>query len=197
MNDSNSNRLEQFKRFNADTIARTGSFELDMTPENALPLITAPGEKLWISTWDPVMLNGDGFNKGTVFVTSNHGHISYWHVMDYDTEAHHALYVRVTPEADTGTVDVSIQSNGKGGSTVNVSYQLTALSAAGNENLAASFSEPKYSQMMEDWKTMIESNREKIDKHFSRRGRPRNINHGGSNEALNDSCRCGCSPGLR
>ena len=168
MSDTNSTILKQFKRFNAMTISRIGSFELDMTPDDTLPLFTAPGEKLWISTWDPVMLNGDGFKKGTVFVTSNHGHVTYWHVMDYDTEAHHALYVRVTPEADTGTVDVSISSNGKGGATVSVSYQLTALSPAGNENLTASFSESKYTQMMEDWRTMIVSNREKIDKHFSR-----------------------------
>ena len=32
--------------FDAVTIARTGSFELDMTPEEALPLFTAPGSGL-------------------------------------------------------------------------------------------------------------------------------------------------------
>ena len=138
---SGCNHGGSFSEFDALTISRSGSFELDMKPENALPLFTAPGEKLWISIWDPVVLNGDGYEKGTVFVTSNHGHTTYWLVTDYDTDAKHAQYVRVTPEADTGTVDVSIASNGKGGSTINVTYQLTALSPAGNDNLQESFGE--------------------------------------------------------
>ena len=162
------NHDDDFSGADAITIARNGSFELDMTPEEALPLFTAPGEKLWIPIWDPVVLNGDGFEKGTVFVTTNHGHTTYWLVTDYDTDAKHAQYVRVTPEANTGTVDVSITSNGKGGATVNVAYQLTALSPAGNENLKESFSESNYAAMMEDWRTMINDSREKIDNHFGR-----------------------------
>ena len=154
--------------FDALTITRTGSFELDMTPEEALPLFTAPGEKLWIPIWDPVVLNGDGYEKGTVFVTNNHGHTTYWLVTDYDTDAKHAQYVRVTPDADTGTVDVSITSNRKGGATVNVAYQLTALSPAGNENLKESFSESNYAEMMEDWRSMINDSRNRIDEHFGR-----------------------------
>ena len=157
-----------FSDFDALTVTRTGSFELDMTPEEALPLFTAPGEKLWISIWDPVILHGDGYEKGTAFVTTNHGHATYWLVTDYDTEAKHAQYVRVTPEANTGTVDVSIISNGDGGASVNVAYQLTGLSPAGNADLEKSFSESAYADMMEEWRTMIDDNRERIDQHFGR-----------------------------
>jgi len=157
-----------FSTFDALTIARTGSFELGMTPDEALPLLTAPGEKLWISIWDPVILNGDGYEKGTAFVTSHHGHTTYWLVTDYDTGAKHAQYVRVTPEANTGTVDVSVTANGTGGATINVTYQLTGLSPAGNSDLEESFSESKYAEMMKDWRNMINESREKIDKHFGR-----------------------------
>ena len=115
-----------FSASNAITDSRSGSFELEMSPEEALPLFTALGEKFWIPTWDPVVLNGDGVETGTVFVTSNQGHKTHWIVMDYDSQAYHALYVRVTPEVDAGTVDVSLVSNGKGGSVVTVSYELTA-----------------------------------------------------------------------
>jgi len=154
--------------FDAVTIARTGSFELDMTPEEAQPLFTAPGERLWISVWDPFILHGDGYEKGTAFVTSNHGHTTYWLVTDYDTGTKHAQYVRVTPGANTGTVDVSITSNGNGGSTVNVAYQLTGLSPAGNANLEESYSESNYAEMMEEWRTMINDSRETIVEHFGR-----------------------------
>jgi len=159
---------DDFSGLDALTIARTGSFELDMTPEEAQPLFTAPGEKLWIPIWNPVILNGDGYEEGTAFVTTNHGHTSYWLVTDYDTEAKHAQYVRVTPGANTGTVDVSITSNGNGGSIVNVAYQLTGLSPTGNADLKDSFSESKYAEMMEEWRAMINDSREKIDEHFGR-----------------------------
>ena len=111
-----------FKEFEALTVNRSGSFELDMAPEYALSLFTAPGEKLWISNWNPVILNGDGYEEGTVWVTTNHGHTTYWYVAKYDTEARFARYVRVTPDANSGTVDVSVTSNGEGGSIVNVTY---------------------------------------------------------------------------
>ena len=159
---------DDFSGLDALTIARTGSFELDTTPEEAQPLFTAPGEKIWIPIWDPVILSGDGYEKGTAFVTSNHGHTTYWLVTDYDTGAKHAQYVRVTPGANTGTVDVSITSSGNGGSTVNVAYRLTGLSPAGNADLVDSFSESKYSAMMEEWRTMINDSRENIDEHFGR-----------------------------
>jgi hypothetical protein len=157
-----------FSKFEALTIKRAGSFELDMKPDDAFPLFTAPGEKLWISMWEPFILNGDGYEEGTVWVTAGHGHKTYWNVADYDTDAGHARYVRVTPEANSGTVDVSVTSNGNGGSTVIVTYQLTGLSDAGNENIAKLLGEAEFARMMQDWRRMINENREKIDDHFSR-----------------------------
>jgi len=158
---------EKFSKSDAASISRSGSFELDMAPDKALPLFTALGEKLWISIWDPSILKGDGFEKGTVFVTSNHGSKTHWMVMDYNTQTYHALYVRVTPKLNMGTVEVSLEPNNKGGSIVNVSYELTALSQTGNKKLLEEFSEFKYAQMMEEWRNMINSSREKIDEHFS------------------------------
>jgi hypothetical protein len=157
-----------FSDFEALTISRTGSFELDMTPDEAQPLFTAPGERLWISIWDPAILHGDGFETGTTFVTTNHGHTTYWLVSDYDTEAKHAQYTRVTPGANIGTVDVTIASNGNNGSTISVAYQLTGLSSAGNEDLEKSFSESGYVEMMQEWRSMINDSREKIDAHYGR-----------------------------
>ncbi len=157
-----------FSDFDALTIARTGSFELDMNPEYAFPLFTAPGEELWAPGWEPFILNGDGYEEGTVWVTSGHGHTAYWYVAHYNTADRHAQYVRVTPEANTGTVDVRVESNGSGGSTANVTYQLTGLSLAGNTDLENSFSESSYSEMMEHWRSAINDSRDKIDDHFGR-----------------------------
>lgn len=141
----------------AISIRRSGSFELELPPKEALPLFTAPGEKIWIPSWNPTILSGDGIETGTIFTTVHAGHKTYWNVVDYDEQSKHALYVRVTPESDSGTVDVTVKSNGKGGSIVHVSYQLTALTAVGSKNLQHNYSEFKYSQMMTKWKSMIES----------------------------------------
>ena len=157
-----------FSDFDSLTIARSGSFELNMTPEAALPLFTAPGEKLWIFHWDPIVLHGDGYEKGTVFITNHHGYTTYWLVTDFDTDTKHAQYVRVTPDVNMGTVDVSLAPSSKTGSIVNVAYQLTALSASGKAILQKSFSQSSYAQMMEDWRTEINRNREKIKEYFSK-----------------------------
>ena len=113
-------------------------------------------------------MNGDGFEQGTVFVTSGHGTKTYWLVAEYDPQINLARYVRTTPEVDTGTVNVSIASTEDGRSTVTVSYQLTGLSQAGNEPLKVSLDPSHYAPIMEDWRTMIENNRDRIDEHFSR-----------------------------
>ena len=157
-----------FSEFDAVTMSRTGSFELDVAPDDAFPLFTAPGEELWAPGWEPFILNGDGYEEGTVWVTRGHGHTAYWYVANYDTNKRHARYVRVTPGANTGTVEVQVASNGSDGSTVNVTYALTGLSDAGNKNIEEMLGESAYSEMMEHWRGAIEENRDRIDAHLGR-----------------------------
>ena len=139
-----------------------------MVPDDAFPLFTAPGEELWAPGWEPLILSGDGYEEGTVWVTEGHGHTTYWYVATYNTVERHAQYVRVTPGANTGTVDVHVVSDGNGGSTVNVTYTLTGLSDVGNESIESMLDESAYSEMMEHWRGAIEENRDKIDAHLGR-----------------------------
>lgn len=156
-----------YANFSALTVNRSGSFALDMDPDDAFPLFTALGEKLWAPGWQPFILNGDGYQQGTVWATYAHASTTYWYVATYDTDQRHARYVRVRPEADAGTVDVRVEPNGSGGTTVNVTYQLTGLSTAGNSDLEKSFSESSYSDMMESWRRAIIARRDKIDGHLN------------------------------
>ena len=154
-----------YSKFEALTIRRAASFDLTLAPDKAFPLFTAPGEKLWIPSWEPFVLSGDGYEKGTIWVTEGHGHRSYWYVEDYNIERRHAKYVRVTPGLDSGTVEIFVRAVGETGSDVEVVYQLTGLSPAGNEKVASSLEPTAYEAMMKDWQQLIEKNRQKIEQY--------------------------------
>lgn len=151
--------------FEPTRVEHTGGFHLDMPPAKAIALFTAPGERLWAPGWDPTILSGDGTEAGTVFVT-HHGHsTTIWVVVDYDTETFRARYARTTPGIKAGTVEVNLLSDGKGGSEVRVTYELTALSEAGNKDLAH-FNASRYSEMMKEWKQHIRHAEANITKHL-------------------------------
>lgn len=137
------------------TLAHTGTLRVDAPPEHAFQLFTAPGEKLWIDDWDPVVLSGgDGRSKGSVFVTDAGGDTAYWVVVDYDADALHARYARIAPRTRAGTVEVFARSDGTGGTEVEVTYELTALTDEGKEQLAE-FDGSAFHRMLRDWEHMI------------------------------------------
>jgi hypothetical protein len=137
------------------TLAHTGTLRVDAPPEHAFQLFTAPGERLWVDGWDPVVLSGgDGRSKGSVFVTDAGGDKAYWVVVDYDDEALHVRYARIAPETRAGTVEVFARDDGAGATEVEVTYELTALTDAGNEQLAE-FDGAEFDHMLRDWERMI------------------------------------------
>ena len=100
------------------------------------------------------MNGGDGRTKGSVFVTTHHDEQTLWVVVDYDPDALHARYARITPASRAGTVEVAARTDGMGGASIDVTYELTALTAAGNENLA-SFDDDEFARMIAEWETLI------------------------------------------
>ena len=137
------------------SISHTGTLRVDAPPEHAFQLFTAPGERLWVDGWDPLVLRGgDGRSKGSVFVTYAHGDKAYWIVVDYDEEVLHARYARIAPGTRAGTVEVFARDDGTGATAVEVTYELTALTDEGNEQLAA-FDAEAYAHMLADWERMI------------------------------------------
>ena len=137
------------------TIAHSGTLHVDAAPDHAFQLFTAPGETFWIDDWDPeVPGGGDGRARGSVFVTRARGQETYWVVVDYAPDARHARYARIAPGTRAGTVEVAVSDDGSGGSEVEVAYELTALSDAGNDELAA-FDERAYEAMLASWERMI------------------------------------------
>ncbi|MDH3744143.1 MAG: SRPBCC family protein [Acidobacteriota bacterium] len=152
--------------FEPVSVAHSGTFDLDVPPEKAFHLFTAPGETLWVPHWHPVILSGDGTEAGTVFVTRHGDETTIWVVVDFDSNQHRARYARLTPASRAGTVEVRVQPNDRGGSTVAVRYELTALTESGNENLAG-FDAGAYSKMLKEWEALIRAADIDYQAHFA------------------------------
>jgi hypothetical protein len=136
-------------------IVHTGTVHVTAAPGDAFPLFTAPGEKVWVPGWDPVFVgDGDGLRRGSVWLTNDGEDRTVWLVVDYDPDKLHARYARVTPASRAGTVEVTARPDGSGGTRVEVTYDLTALSADGNEMLA-DFNNDYFAKMMREWERLI------------------------------------------
>ena len=145
--------LPEISNSGAASVVQSGSLHIAAPPEETFPLFSAPGEKLWVDGWDPVVLSGDGLERGTVFITDV-DEKTFWIVVDYDRDARHVRLARVAPKSRAGTVDVRVESDGGKGSLVTVTYELTSLSERGDVMLAE-LDQDGYETMMRGWEQAI------------------------------------------
>lgn len=161
-NNQPNNIQEDFSLSEVETINRSSAFELDLSPTQTLPLFTAQGEKLWAPGWQPILLSGEGYEQGNVWITKQANSTTYWHISRYDTLLHEAVYTFVKPNLLMGTVSVMVTENTNNGSLVNVTYNLTALSEKGNNKLRTQYSRENYPKMIAEWKMLIMDYLDKI-----------------------------------
>jgi hypothetical protein len=120
----------------------SGSLTLSAPPERAFVAFTPRGERGWAPEWEPVFHGPaeDDSAPGTVFEVVHGHHRSVWQVVDRRPSTH-LRYARTTPGVSAGTVTVDLSPEGAG-SRVDVTYQMTALSADGEADLAAQATDP-------------------------------------------------------
>lgn len=141
-----------------DHVRHTGSFVVHIPPGHALPLFSPEGERLWVDGWNPAYLHPQPFAPvpGAVFRTDHGSEETLWLVLQFNSTAGVAEYARVTPGSRMGTVRVTVQPHGPSSTRVEVTYELTALSAAGRAVLAQ-MTPSAYAQMMADWEARIQN----------------------------------------
>lgn len=137
-------------------VTHSGMFSLPIPLAEAFPLFTAEGERRWVPGWDPVYLHpGHPSNEaGTVFRTSPGGDETIWLVLQHDPAAGAVEYARVAPGTRAGTVRVRCTALSAGVTQVQVTYDLTALTSAGNTILEA-LTPVAYQGMLQEWRTFI------------------------------------------
>ncbi len=134
-------------------LTRAGSFGLHIHPVMALPLFTPEGERIWVEGWEPTYLSGATDEVGAVWTTSHGAHTTTTWVTVIRTDLRVA-YARVSDNGTAGMVSVSCEPAAGGGTTVLVTYDLTATSLDGVARLqqfAAGFDD-----MLASWRARIE-----------------------------------------
>lgn len=137
----------------------TGRIRVGLPPAEAFRLFTARGEQDWAPGWEPHFPApaSDDTEPGTVFETRPHGqpgtHVppTVWVVTNRES-GRHISYARMTPGDRAGTVTVEL-SAADGASDVEVTYQLTALSAAAEPGLRE-FADG-YAAYLQSWQDAI------------------------------------------
>jgi hypothetical protein len=128
-------------------VQRSGQFTLPAPVERVRPLFTAEGERAWAPGWDPEWADDDHAHEvGEVWTTTGPP-ATTWVTVETGTDL--VRYARVAPGDSAGLVSVSCLPELEG-TTVTVDYDLSALSAAGAERLAAFAA--SYDDMIEHWR---------------------------------------------
>lgn len=136
----------------ARTVLCATEITVELPPEQAMELFTPEGERRWADGWDPQYPEADRREgRGSVFTTEHGDHRTTWIMVDRDPGR--IRYARVTEGMTAGTVAVDVVGSDDHSTRVRVTYDLTALTAAG-ESWLDSF-DAHYNAAIGDWSTQI------------------------------------------
>jgi len=125
---------------------RRGDFALPCDPATALPLFTPEGERQWVGGWEPEYLSGAADEIGAVWRTSHDQDVT-WITTDRDDAR--VRYARISSDGTAGLVEV-LCTPADGGTRVQVTYDLTACTAAGLDALRRFATH--FDDMLEHWR---------------------------------------------
>jgi hypothetical protein len=134
------------------TVRRHTEITVDLPHERAIELFTPEGERRWADGWDPQYPEpGRREGAGAVFTTGHGGHQTTWIMVDQQPGS--VRYARVTEGMTAGTVAVEVVGSSEHSTQVLVTYDLTALTPAGETWLEAFDS--GYDAAIGEWATEI------------------------------------------
>jgi hypothetical protein len=134
------------------TVLRATEITVDLPPEPAMELFTPEGERRWADGWDPQYPQADRREgPGAVFTTEHGGHQTTWIMVDHSPEC--VRYARVTHGMTAGTVAVDVVGSDENSTRVRVTYDLSALTGAGETWLDAF--DAHYESAIGGWSTEI------------------------------------------
>jgi hypothetical protein len=118
-------------------VTRSTDIRVALPPLAAMGLFTTEGERSWagMDGWDPHYPDPSRIvGVGAVFTTRHRERTTTWVMVDH--WPHRVRYARVTPDCLAGTVEVRALAGSGAGTTLQVTYDLTALTDDGVDELA-------------------------------------------------------------
>jgi len=138
-------------------VSHSTTIQVNATPDEALPLFTAVGERLWIKEWNPTVIYPESGEpqQGMIWKTTNEANVDeIWVTVTYDVEQHTVTYVKWSPDNNVTRIDIQCTSIGDAHTQVQISYTITALSNKGRAGLK-SFSKVHYVHWIMTWEKAI------------------------------------------
>ena len=138
-------------------VVSTHTIYIDAPVDQCQRFFTPAGEELWVEGWRPTYLQPpDGSTqRGMVFTTGTGSEHTIWILADYGAQPHYARYLRVTPASRCAVVEVLCTPVESGGTSVKVSYSVTALHAEAAPSLEA-YEGAAFMDMIDGWRSSIE-----------------------------------------
>ena len=148
--------MKASEKFTPLHIEHSATLTVMASKATTLALFTPEGERAWVPDWNPEYLfSRDGGNGvDTAFRTTHGGEETLWMVLSHDLDDGSVGYARITPGSRMGTVMVDVEPIDATSCWVEVTYEMTALSQAGNAVLRASTPEA-FGRMIADWERDI------------------------------------------
>ena len=145
--------------FRAEHGERAHDFVLALPMSQAFELFTPEGERLWAAGWEPRYLHpADGrATRGMVFTTGHGGEETIWTMMRHEPASGLVEYLRVTPGSRVGRVLVHCTALDLSRTRVNVVYEFTGLTGAGNARIRELLDPARYRDFIESWAKEIEA----------------------------------------
>jgi hypothetical protein len=135
-------------------VERAAEITVELPREQAMALFTPEGERRWADGWDPHYPDPERKEgPGTVFTTAHGDREATWIMVDQEPDR--VRYARVVHGMTAGTVAVEVISSDADATHLRVTYDLTAVSAAGESWLEAFGAH--YDAEMATWATDISS----------------------------------------
>ncbi len=126
-------------------------------PEVVFPLLCPVREKDWLDGWDYKMIFSKSglIENGCVFSTPHHGiEETIWYVSEYDKLNFKIEFVRFTPKEEVVKINIFLVDNGNSTTSVNITYQYTALSSIKNDWIKHKLDD-EFEENMQWWEKAI------------------------------------------
>ena len=142
--------------FVPSSIDLNGRLIVNLPVDDAFPLFSPEGERLWIREWDPEPLypRGVEWAQGQIFRTQEERGVGVWVVSALDRAMHTVEYYRVESNRYVARVRVRCHAQGTSRTRADVSYLFVGLTAQGNADIGE-MTVDAYEEKMQRWERLI------------------------------------------